>query len=101
MPVLPRVKTESSGVVFFGMGFLVLTGAKLRSAWEVGLHPSSFRSQMCTFGAACTRRMCFFAHHPSQLRVEAAQRYIEMEQQQFGISDLWCPSEGLAFFAIA
>jgi hypothetical protein len=34
-------------------------------ALEVGLHPSSFRSHMCTFDAACARRTCFFAHHPS------------------------------------
>jgi len=72
--------------------FCVLMRSMLCRAWEVGLHPSSFRSQMCTYGIACTRRMCFFAHHPSQLRVQAAQRYIEMEQQQFGISELWRPA---------
>ena len=62
---------------------------RARSAWEVGLHPSSYRGQMCTYGACCTRRMCFFAHDPSQLRVDAAMKYIEMEQAQFGISELW------------
>ncbi len=66
-----------------------------RSAWEVGLHPSSYRSQMCTYGSSCNRRMCFFAHDPSQLRVEAAMKYIDMEQAQFGISEVWRP-EGRA-----
>jgi hypothetical protein len=64
---------------------------RARSAWEVGLHPSSYRSQMCTYGACCTRRMCFFAHDSSQLRVDSAMKYIEMEQAQFGISELWRP----------
>ena len=57
-------------------------------AWEVGLHPSSFRQQMCTYGSACTRRMCFFAHEPSHLRTEAAKKFVSLELSQFGVSDL-------------
>jgi hypothetical protein len=93
-----RVLGALSGVCSANVNARLTCGA--RSAWEVGLHPSSYRSQMCTYGASCNRRMCFFAHDPSQLRVEAAMKYIDMEQAQFGISELWRP-EGRARLSLA
>ncbi|GAX81657.1 hypothetical protein CEUSTIGMA_g9085.t1 [Chlamydomonas eustigma] len=36
--------------------------------FECWLHPSRYRTQMCTDGAACKRRVCFFAHLESELR---------------------------------
>ena len=36
--------------------------------FEVNLHPTRYRTSMCTEGANCTRKICFFAHKPSQLR---------------------------------
>ncbi|WOK91465.1 zinc finger CCCH domain-containing protein 2-like [Canna indica] len=37
--------------------------------FETWLHPSRYRTQPCKDGAACPRRICFFAHSPEQLRV--------------------------------
>mmetsp|Transcript_18491 Transcript_18491/g.57398 ORF Transcript_18491/g.57398 Transcript_18491/m.57398 type:complete len:547 (-) Transcript_18491:345-1985(-) len=36
--------------------------------FECWLHPSRYRTQLCKDGRACPRRVCFFAHHPSELR---------------------------------
>ncbi|KAH7853785.1 hypothetical protein Vadar_006546 [Vaccinium darrowii] len=37
--------------------------------FECWLHPSRYRTQPCKDGPNCTRRVCFFAHSPDQLRV--------------------------------
>eukprot|EP00961_Rhodomonas_salina_P053819 722439-Rhodomonas_salina.1 len=37
-------------------------------AREAGLHPDAFRTNLCAYGRACQRRMCFFAHDVSELR---------------------------------
>ncbi|XP_057731856.1 zinc finger CCCH domain-containing protein 20-like [Arachis stenosperma] len=39
--------------------------------FECWLHPQRYRTQLCKDGAACRRRVCFFAHAPDQLRVLA------------------------------
>ncbi|BDA43708.1 probable zinc finger CCCH domain-containing protein 2 at N-terminal half [Coccomyxa sp. Obi] len=36
--------------------------------FESWLHPSRYRTQCCTDGVACKRRVCFFAHQESELR---------------------------------
>jgi hypothetical protein len=36
--------------------------------FEYWLHPQRYRTEMCQFGAACTRPVCFFAHGEHQLR---------------------------------
>jgi hypothetical protein len=36
--------------------------------FECWLHPSRYRTQLCTDGTACKRRVCFFAHCQSELR---------------------------------
>jgi hypothetical protein len=36
--------------------------------FELWLHPARYRTQLCTDGTSCTRRVCFFAHTPEQLR---------------------------------
>jgi hypothetical protein len=36
--------------------------------WEAGLHPAAFRTNLCAYGGACGRRMCFFAHDSAELR---------------------------------
>ncbi|KAG8376089.1 hypothetical protein BUALT_Bualt09G0027200 [Buddleja alternifolia] len=37
--------------------------------FECWLHPARYRTQPCKDGMNCTRRVCFFAHSPEQLRV--------------------------------
>ncbi|ERN16732.1 zinc finger CCCH domain-containing protein 2 [Amborella trichopoda] len=37
--------------------------------FECWLHPARYRTQPCKDGRSCTRRICFFAHTPAQLRV--------------------------------
>ncbi|KAK9833310.1 hypothetical protein WJX81_005201 [Elliptochloris bilobata] len=36
--------------------------------FECWLHPARYRTQMCTDGLGCKRRVCFFAHHDGELR---------------------------------
>eukprot|EP01025_Chloroclados_australasicus_P038697 TRINITY_DN3994_c0_g1_i1.p1 TRINITY_DN3994_c0_g1~~TRINITY_DN3994_c0_g1_i1.p1 ORF type:complete len:563 (-),score=69.52 TRINITY_DN3994_c0_g1_i1:1394-3082(-) len=36
--------------------------------FECWLHPSRYRTQLCTDGTACKRRVCFFAHLEEELR---------------------------------
>lgn len=36
--------------------------------FECWLHPTRYRTQMCTDGAKCTRLVCFFAHRQEDLR---------------------------------
>jgi hypothetical protein len=36
--------------------------------FECWLHPSRYRTNTCKDGPACTRRVCFFAHLPGELR---------------------------------
>ena len=37
--------------------------------FECWLHPHRYRTQLCTDGLGCTRKVCFFAHTPSELRI--------------------------------
>jgi len=37
--------------------------------FECWLHPTRYRTQMCTDGPACNRLVCFFAHHQAELRL--------------------------------
>lgn len=37
--------------------------------FEQWLHPSRYRTQLCSFGTACRRPVCFFAHTVQELRV--------------------------------
>ncbi|KAL2328187.1 hypothetical protein Fmac_021614 [Flemingia macrophylla] len=37
--------------------------------FETWLHPSRYRTEPCKDGKNCNRKICFFAHTPSQLRV--------------------------------
>ena len=37
--------------------------------FECWLHPSRYRTQTCTDGEACKRRVCFFAHNQGEIRV--------------------------------
>ncbi|KAM0865332.1 hypothetical protein ACQ4PT_043346 [Festuca glaucescens] len=46
-------------------------GLKCRYAhvvYEMWLHPSRFRTQMCLAGTCCLRQICFFAHSAAELR---------------------------------
>ncbi|KAK8657879.1 hypothetical protein V6N13_036098 [Hibiscus sabdariffa] len=38
--------------------------------FEYWLHPAKYRTRVCTEGRFCTRKVCFFAHSPDQLRSE-------------------------------
>jgi len=41
--------------------------------FECWLHPSRYRTQLCKDGIACTRKVCFFAHRPEELRAPSFQ----------------------------
>ena len=48
--------------------------------FECWLHPSRYRTQMCTDGPSCRRRVCFFAHYEHELR--RAEEYPPLLNQQ-------------------
>ncbi|KAL4434327.1 hypothetical protein ABPG75_000768 [Micractinium tetrahymenae] len=48
--------------------------------FECWLHPSRYRTQMCTDGPSCRRRVCFFAHFEHELR--RAEEYPPLLNQQ-------------------
>ncbi|KAG6515109.1 hypothetical protein ZIOFF_025494 [Zingiber officinale] len=39
--------------------------------FEFWLHPTRYRTRMCVSGAACARKICFFAHSVEELRPES------------------------------
>jgi len=39
------------------------------NVFEYWLHPTRYRTRMCRDGTSCTRKVCFFAHKPEELRV--------------------------------
>lgn len=39
--------------------------------FEYWLHPARYRTRVCHAGPYCQRKVCFFAHTPGQLRLEA------------------------------
>ncbi|GBF94880.1 hypothetical protein Rsub_08123 [Raphidocelis subcapitata] len=41
---------------------------KAHNVFEMWLHPDRYRTQICIQGTACTRKLCFFAHSPNELR---------------------------------
>ncbi|GBF94878.1 hypothetical protein Rsub_08121 [Raphidocelis subcapitata] len=41
---------------------------KAHNVFEMWLHPDRYRTQICIQGTACTRKVCFFAHTPAELR---------------------------------
>lgn len=49
------------------------------NVFEYWLHPSRYRTQMCKDGAGCTRRICFFAHAPQELRTNAKKPHVSPE----------------------
>ncbi len=53
---------------------------------------SRFRTQLCSFGVECKRSICFFAHQPSELRVndyiaqlQALERDLEASDPAFAV----------------
>lgn len=42
--------------------------------FECWLHPTRYRTHLCKDGSGCTRRVCFFAHKPEELRVTSPKR---------------------------
>jgi hypothetical protein len=38
---------------------------------EYWLHPARYRTEMCSLGSRCDRRLCFFAHSDQELRSPA------------------------------
>jgi hypothetical protein len=50
--------------------------------FECWLHPSRYRTQLCTDGTACNRRVCFFAHRECELRKPVGGQMAAIPQPQ-------------------
>ncbi|KDD73711.1 hypothetical protein H632_c1902p0, partial [Helicosporidium sp. ATCC 50920] len=44
--------------------------------FEYWLHPTRYRTQLCSNGSSCRRATCFFAHRPEDLRIPDSKPYI-------------------------
>jgi hypothetical protein len=49
------------------------------NAFEYWLHPTRYRTQMCKEGTSCTRKICFFAHDETEIRVPDSKPCISPE----------------------
>lgn len=56
--------------------------------FECWLHPSRYRTQLCTDGEACARRVCFFAHRECELRKPVGGHMAAIPQP--GVNSLDC-----------
>lgn len=46
------------------------------NVFEYWLHPTRYRTQLCNDGTNCKRRVCFFAHTLSELRVPSSKPFV-------------------------
>ncbi|MCO5597404.1 hypothetical protein L7F22_051480 [Adiantum nelumboides] len=56
--------------------------------FECWLHPTRYRTQICKDGKLCKRKVCFFAHSPSQFRALSSNG-ASTQKQDFSISMQW------------
>ena len=49
------------------------------NAFEYWLHPTRYRTQLCSTGPGCRRKVCFFAHRLEELRAPVCQPYVSPE----------------------
>jgi hypothetical protein len=49
------------------------------NVFEYWLHPTRYRTQLCNDGAACRRKICFFAHSLEELRSPAVKPFVSPE----------------------
>lgn len=56
------------------------------NVFEYWLHPSRYRTQLCSYGQNCKRTVCFFAHSINELRIPTATPAVEEQIQNFGFS---------------
>ncbi|KAM7494661.1 hypothetical protein LguiB_029270 [Lonicera macranthoides] len=53
--------------------------------FEYWLHPAKYRTRPCRTPGECDRRVCFFAHKPSELRREAMYKWYCIYKPYFGL----------------
>lgn len=56
------------------------------NVFEYWLHPSRYRTQLCSYGQNCKRTVCFFAHSINELRIPTATPAVEEQIQSYGFS---------------
>jgi hypothetical protein len=49
------------------------------NVFEYWLHPTRYRTQLCNDGAACRRKICFFAHSLEELRAPEVKPFVSPE----------------------
>ncbi|GBF91455.1 hypothetical protein Rsub_04195 [Raphidocelis subcapitata] len=72
---LDRVPYEPRMCAFARRGEECPAGDKCLQAhniFESYCHPAKYRTAMCNEGPMCTRKLCFFAHSPAELRAPSA-----------------------------
>eukprot|EP01026_Neomeris_dumetosa_P032751 TRINITY_DN2602_c0_g2_i1.p2 TRINITY_DN2602_c0_g2~~TRINITY_DN2602_c0_g2_i1.p2 ORF type:complete len:490 (-),score=44.83 TRINITY_DN2602_c0_g2_i1:2084-3553(-) len=70
------------------------------NVFELWLHPTRYRTQLCNNGATCDRKVCFFAHSLDQLRTTPGQFVNEKVEQLLGNSIVSNPDVAKAIFSL-
>jgi hypothetical protein len=47
----------------------------LQNSFESWLHPDRYKTTLCSYAGACTRKFCFFAHSAAELRQPASKQH--------------------------
>jgi hypothetical protein len=47
----------------------------MQNAFESWLHPDRYKTTLCSYAGACTRKFCFFAHSAAELRQPASKQH--------------------------
>eukprot|EP01025_Chloroclados_australasicus_P060729 TRINITY_DN782_c0_g1_i4.p1 TRINITY_DN782_c0_g1~~TRINITY_DN782_c0_g1_i4.p1 ORF type:complete len:575 (+),score=44.40 TRINITY_DN782_c0_g1_i4:248-1972(+) len=70
------------------------------NVFELWLHPTRYRTQLCNNGANCDRKVCFFAHSLDQLRTTPGQFVNEKVEQYLGSNIMANPEVVKAIFSL-
>ncbi|GMH36569.1 hypothetical protein BSKO_04437 [Bryopsis sp. KO-2023] len=57
------------------------------NTFEYWLHPTRYRTRMCRDGENCTRKVCFFAHKPENVRVPPCRPSLPVADDPWPASD--------------
>lgn len=57
------------------------------NTFEYWLHPTRYRTRMCRDGENCTRKVCFFAHKPEDVRVPPCRPSLPVADDPWPASD--------------
>ncbi|GAX85053.1 hypothetical protein CEUSTIGMA_g12473.t1 [Chlamydomonas eustigma] len=65
------------------------------NVFEHWLHPSRYKTRLCSFGRACNRPICFFAHSADELRAQHDEAGKEADDREYVMQLMMAQESGL------